>query len=234
MQQLPLAISPREDATFASFMRLPVNVAVVEALQGLHERDDYSLTVLHGHVGSGRSHLLQAVCLQALESGQDAVFLPLAELRTYPPAELLAGLEAQRVVCLDDVDAVAGLRAWEEQLFNLINRKMACGGALIVAGSRPPSASAFTLPDLVSRLQHGLVLALAEPSDEDKARLFIWRGYLRGMQVPVPVARFVLSHCGRDLHRLMSLLDHMDVQSLKQQRRITLPFVRELLQVEPR
>ena len=50
----------------------------------------------------------------------------------------------------------------------------------------------------------------------------------------MPVARFVLSHCGRDLHQLMSLLDRMDVQSLKQQRRITLPFVRELLQVEPR
>lgn len=234
MQQLSLAISLREDATFASFMRLPVNAPAVEALQSLYERDDYSLTLLHGHAGSGRSHLLQAVCLQSLEAGQDAVYLPLAELRSYPPAELLAGMEGQRVVCLDDIDAVAGVRAWEEQLFNLINRKMASGGALLLAGARPPSSSTFVLPDLVSRMQQGLVLALAEPSDDDKARLFIWRGNLRGMHIPVPVARFVLSHCGRDLHRLMGLLDQMDVQSLKQQRRITLPFVRQLLQMEPR
>jgi DnaA family protein len=78
-------------------------------------------------------------------------------------------------------------------------------------------------------LQQGLILALPEPSDEDKARVFAWRGRQRGMSIPPRVAAFVMTHSGRDLHGLMRLLDDIDAQSLKQQRRITVPFIRDLL-----
>ena len=224
MQQLPLSISLRDDATFDNFLVSTGNALAVQALQQVDVDGAYSLAYLCGSAASGRSHLLQAVCHQHPLS----VYLPLTELAAYQPSEVFATLEHQPLVCLDDVDAVAGIAAWEEALFHFINRKMLCRGALVVAAGQT-AAGVFTLPDLVSRLQQGLVLRLAAASDDDKARVFIWRAGLRGMHISEDVGAFVLRHCSRDLNQLMQLLDQLDAQSLKQKRRITIPFVRQVI-----
>jgi DnaA family protein len=232
MQQIPLAFSPYDAATFGSFLATDTNRLAFQALQQLPAAGvEYSLCYLHGPRGSGRSHLLQALCHRSNECGDRAQYLPLAQLSNYPAEEVLARLKGHAVVCIDDVDRVAGRRDWEVQLFNLLNRTMMLAGTVVVAATRPPDAAGFQLPDLVSRLQQGLVLAVPEPGDDDKARVFVWRAQQRGILVPPRVARFVLTHSGRDLHGLMSLLDDIDAQSLNQQRRITVPFIRELLQL---
>jgi DnaA family protein len=224
MQQLPLSITLRDDATFANFQQLDGNALALQALQQLAVTGAYGLTYLAGAPASGRSHLLQAVCHQHSES----IYLPLAELADYEPAQVLAALEYQPLVCLDDIDTVAGQSAWEEALFHLINRKSLVGGVLLVSARQRPG-NVFALPDLVSRLQQGLALNLAEAGDDEKADVFIARGKQRGMSIASGVGAFVLSHYSRDMARLMALLDQLDRQSLKQQRRITIPFVREVI-----
>jgi DnaA family protein len=224
MQQLPLSISLRDDATFDNFLILRGNGLTLQALQQIDVDGAYSLAYLCGPGASGRSHLLQAVCHQHSQS----VYLPLTELAAYRPSEVFATLERQALVCLDDVDAVAGIAPWEEALFHFINRKMLCGGALLVAAGQT-APGVFALPDLVSRLQQGLVLRLAAADDDDKTRVFIWRAGLRGMHLSEDVGAFVLRHYSRDLSQLMALLDQLDAQSLKQKRRITIPFVRQVI-----
>ncbi len=224
MQQLPLSVTLRDDATFGNFLPLAGNALALRALQGLSAAGDYSVIYLAGPRGSGRSHLLQAVCHEQA----DAIYLPLAELVDYQPDEVFSALEYQPLVCLDDTDAVAGNRPWEEALFHLMNRKLQAGGVLLVSASQVP-ARLFELPDLVSRLQQGLALTLSPPDDEDKASIFIARGDRRGLVIAPEVAAFVLRHYSRDLVRLMDLLQLLDSQSLSQQRRITIPFVRKVI-----
>ncbi len=225
MQQLPLSISLRDDATFGNFYPSGENTLVVKSLEQLNPGGDYHLAYLCGLSGCGRSHLLQAVCHQF----PDSVYLPMAELSDYEPDEVFAALEHQALVCLDDIDSVAGAGNWEEALFHFLNRKMLLGGVVLVSAGQL-AEGLFALPDLVSRLQQGLVLRLSQPGDEDKARIFSWRGRRRGMHIPQEVTNFVLRHYGRDLRQLMRLLDELDVQSLEQKRRVTVPFVRELIE----
>ena len=230
MQQIPLAFNACDAATFDSFLATEANRLALQALQRLsNSGDEYSLSYLHGPAGSGCTHLLQALCHRSNERGERAHYLPLASLSGHPPEDILARLQGHAVVCIDDLDSVAGQWDWEVQLFNLLNRALLDAGTVAVAAARPPDAAGFRLPDLVSRLQQGLVLALREPDDDDKARVFAWRAQQRGMLVTPRVAQFVLTHSGRDLPGLMRLLDKIDAQSLNQQRRITVPFIRELL-----
>jgi DnaA family protein len=228
MQQLPLSVTLRDDATFGNFQPLAGNALALQALQGLSVAGDFSVIYLAGHRASGRSHLLQAVC----HEHPDAIYLPLAELVDYQPDEVLSALEYQSLLCLDDIDALAGNRQWEEALFHLMNRKAQAGGVLLVSASQV-AAKLFELPDLVSRLQQGLALTLSPPDDEDKASIFIARGDRRGLVIAPEVATFVLRHYSRDLLRLMELLQLLDNQSLSLQRRITIPFVRKVIAAEP-
>ena len=130
--QLPLPVRLPDEASFANFLVCAQNRAAVEALHQFLAAGHGSL-FLHGPPGSGRTHLLHACCHAVEARGGAIVYLPLGELQDAPPAELLAGLEAHALVCLDDADAVAGRRHWEEALFHLYNRCLETGCRLLLA-----------------------------------------------------------------------------------------------------
>lgn len=224
MQQLLLPVSLRDETTFDNFCPCDSNALSLQALQQLDPTGEYSLSYLCGPRASGRSHLLQAVCHRY----PDSIYLPMTELSAYSPDDVFAALEHQPLVCIDDIDAMAGKANWEEGLFHFLNRKMLCGGAVLVSAGQL-AEGLFALPDLVSRLRQGLLLRLQQPDDADKARVFIWRGQQRGIRIPEEVAVFVMRHYARDLHQLIELLERIDARSLQQQRRITIPFVRDLI-----
>ncbi len=116
--QLPLAIRPQEQMTFANFQPGQNQLALEslqQLVQGTHERYIY----LWG--GVGRSHLLQACCQQAQQLAQAVQYLPLAEMADYAP-QMLEGLEVFDIICLDDIHLIAGHAEWEEAIFHLYNR----------------------------------------------------------------------------------------------------------------
>ena len=90
-----------------------------------------------GALGSGRSHLLQAACHAAREMQRSAVYISLSEVKELSP-EMLQDLEHSELVCIDDIEVIAGQARWEEALFHLYNEMKQRQHSLIVAGVRPP------------------------------------------------------------------------------------------------
>ena len=221
--QLPLGISLRDTATFENYY--PVGNELV--LQALQQGNDKML-YLWGPAGCGKSHLLQALCHAAAAKGQSPVYLPLQELRTLSPA-LLEGLESQALLAIDDIQAIAGVPQWEEALFHLYNRGRDVGHRLVVSATVAPAGLALTLPDLVSRLGWGPVFHLAALIDKDKRAALQMRARRRGLEMSNDVAEYLLRRCPRDMDSLFNLLNQLDQASLVAQRRLTIPFVRELL-----
>ena len=64
-------------------------------------------TCLWGERGTGKSHLLQAMCTRIAGQGGRSAYLPLGEHAALEPG-MLQGLEQLHLVCMDDMDAVAG------------------------------------------------------------------------------------------------------------------------------
>lgn len=221
--QLPLGIGLKDTATFDNFYPAG-NELAVQALQKSHDKMLY----LWGSQGCGKSHLLQALCHATAASGQSPVYLPLRELTSLSPS-LLEGLEQQALIAVDDIQAVAGLSQWEEGLFHLYNRVRDSGQRLVVSATSAPAGLALALPDLASRLGWGPVFQLSALTDRDKRTALQLRAHCRGLEMGDEVAEYLLRRCPRDMDSLFNLLNKLDQASLAAQRRLTIPFVSQLL-----
>jgi len=228
--QLPLGVRLRDDATFANYYP-GANAAALGYVERMCETDaDWAenLIYLWGAPGIGRSHLLQAACLRMEQFGGRAVYLPLDAVAMYGP-QLLDNLERCDLVCIDEVDLVAGHPTWEEALFHLFNRLRDAGRRLLLSASAPPREVPIKLPDLKSRLTLALVFQLHGLSDEDKLRALQLRASRRGLHLTDEVGRFILTRGSRSMNSLFELLEQLDHASLQAQRKLTIPFLKETL-----
>ena len=221
--QLPLGITWRDQATFVNFYTGD-NAQLVDSLLSGSE----SLIFLWGEEGCGKSHLLQAVC-QMDGAETQPVYLPMQELLELQPAAL-EGMESMNPICVDDVQLIAGNREWEEALFHLFNRVREQNGTMIMSATGAPGNINIQLPDLVTRLGWGAVYQVKPLDDEGKKIALQQRARNRGLQLPGEVIEFVLRRSARDMNSLFQLLDRLDVASLVEQRKLTIPFVKQYLQ----
>ena len=222
--QLPLWLRLRDDAKLDNFYAKG-NELAISSIRHLFEEGERFL-YLWGAKGTGCSHLLQSACHHAGTLGKTSVYLPMDELIDYP-VELLENLEQLELVCIDDVQAIAGNSQWEEALFHLFNRIRDAGGRLLTAATMPPRQLPIQLADLQSRLSWGVVIQLHELSDEEKLTALKMRAHVRSMELPDEVARFILLRSPRDLAAMFSLLDNLDDASFIVKRKLTIPFVKE-------
>ena len=227
-RQLPLNLRLRDASSFENF--LPGrNREARERLQSILSAASgpSGWLTLWGESGSGKTHLLEAACRAAGEAGHLPVYVPLRDRASLHP-EMLEDLESVQLVCVDDVQAIAADPEWERALFGLYERLRAGGGQLVVAGAAAPAALGLQLPDLATRLAAGLVYPLAMLTDADKIAALRLRAGRRGMQLGEDVAQYLLTRYPRDLHSLFAMLERLDQATLAAQRRVTIPFVREL------
>ena len=227
-RQLALRIQPNEEATFANYFCAQENAWLKAQLQATIDGRGERLIYLWGSYGAGKSHLLQA-CVHELSLSHPAIYLPLHLLKSSGPV-VLEGLETQALLCVDDVDCIAGDPAWEEALFHLYNHVRDEGrAALILSGAHAPRFSPIVLPDLRSRLGGSLVLQVHELDDESKVQNLCLQAQKRGLELPVTVAQFLVTRCARNMHDLHTLLMQLDEASWVLQRKLTIPFVKETL-----
>ncbi|MES2603523.1 MAG: DnaA regulatory inactivator Hda, partial [Pseudomonadota bacterium] len=114
--QLPFSFAFAGESQFGSFSSETANGPLLHHLQRLQQSPG-RLSWLWGREGSGKTHLLQALCQQHPE----AIYLPMQKLLGYEP-DCLAGLQDSSFLVIDDVNLVCGKRDWEEQLFTVCNQ----------------------------------------------------------------------------------------------------------------
>lgn len=226
--QIPLAMRLRERAVFDSFVAGP-NALAVQALRATARGEAREALWLSGPAGVGKTHLLQALCAEAQHGQRASAYLPLRELRELG-AEVLSGWQQMQVLAIDDLEAVAGDRAWEQALFGLHREAQERGAVLVATAREPPQALPFALPDLASRFAAATLLPL-RPLDEAQQREALrLRAQARGLDLPEETALYLQRRFPRDLPTLYQLLDTLDEAALAAQRRVTVPFIRSVLE----
>lgn len=226
-EQIPLGLQLRASALFSNFVATSQQELLAQ-LKQLAAGGPPAQLYCWGGPGSGKTHLLQACCRHADSLARTAAYLSLKDSRELPPG-MVQGWENFQLVCLDDIDAVAGHRAWEEALFHLYNRLMEQGGHWLASAAVAPAQLAIGLPDLVSRLGAGPVYQLQPLNDEQSLDAMRLRARQRGFDLPQETGRYLLRRLPRDLPALMDLLERLDTASLAAQRKLTVPFVKSVL-----
>ena len=226
--QLPLALRWPAQQRFESFVTGAGNETALglarEAAQGA-----VPWIYFAGPAGSGKSHLLLAACAEASARNRHAQYVSLATLSGAPETALRA-LGGSDLLALDDIGAIAGDAAAEHALFDLYNRCKMEKSTLLFAALAPAAQLGLGLPDLVSRLS-SCTQATLKPLDDGARREAVrQRAQARGLVLDDAVLDWLFTHAPRDLGSLTALLEHIDRETLAAQRRVTVPFLRKLLQ----
>ena len=221
-QALPFALGDR--GTFRHFVA-GRNGELVERLRRMPRASGnaFDCVWLFGDPGTGKTHLLQAVCNEQV----NAAYIPAREIATKGD-----GIEAYAkfdTVTVDDVPEWIGTAASERSLMSLYNALRGRHARLVLTAHRSPRDLEFALPDLGSRLRAAACYRLAPLDDRDKLRLLSGVARERGFELPDEVAQFLLARTSRDQRELLGVLGRLDRASLAQGRRLTIPFVKQTL-----
>jgi DnaA family protein len=225
-RQIALDLRLRDASSFENFHTGANAEAVAAALRIARGDEPGAGLFLFGPNGSGKTHLLEAACRACAERGRRVAFVPLKEFRALDPA-CLDALESVALVCLDDIDAIAGEAAWERALFALYERMPAPRRGLMVTAQVPPGQLSLQLADLRTRLATLLCYELAALTDAEKILALQSRARNRGLDLDEDAARYLITRFPRDAHFLFGALDRLDEAALAAKRRITIPFIRE-------
>ncbi|MFL9711011.1 DnaA regulatory inactivator Hda [Methylobacillus sp. Pita1] len=203
MKQLLLDIQPPAAPSLDNFVTGRNAEALFQLRRTVLENDDARFIYLWGETGCGKTHLIQACNALASASGLD-------------------------MICVDDVHVLSD----DDQvaLFDLYNQLRESGGRLVVSGIAAPGQMGLR-DDLATRLAWGLSYQLHPLSDEEKTQALKNHAEARGMKLPDEVLDYCLRHLRRDMPSLIATIDALDEWSLTDKRAVTLPLLKQLLQV---
>lgn len=233
--QLLLPIYQVDDETFDNFYAENSPI-LLDSLQQNFSDVHQPFFYIWGGKSCGKSHLLKAVSNYYLQNQRSSSYIPLSKSHYFSPMVLDNAAQLD-VICLDDIQAIAGNEEWEVAIFDLFNQireqqSLFSNGhktLLLISADCPPHELKIKLPDLRSRLIWGEVYHLNHLNDEQKQKILKTSAYQKGIDLPDEVATFLLKRLGSDLQVLLTELERLDRASLQAQRNLTVPFVKEVL-----
>jgi len=227
MLQLPLEICLDDSARLDNYF-IEGNKQLFAKLQSLKlSKQDF--IYIWGNKDSGKSHLAQAICHDFAANELVAVYLPLDNPQLQPL--ILEGLEYADLVCLDSLEAIAGNSLWENAIFNLFNVLKANEKQLLVFSRLSCNQLVIELADLKSRFSSMETYKLNELNDEQRISYIKDIGKTRGLDISIDVSKFLLSRTVRETSNLNSIIKLLDKESLIQKRKITIPFIKQVLKL---
>lgn len=230
--QLPLALRYPPDQRFDTFVECDGDTALAQ-VAAIASGSLRGPVLLQGAATSGKTHLALAACAAAEADGRRCAFLPLAAARGRA-RDALAALHDNALVALDGLEALAGERDDELALFDFHNRMHDAGHALLYTSRHAPDELPLALPDLRSRLSQCVRVVLPLLDDGGRRELLQRRASRRGLAIEDAAIDWLLARVDRDAGSLARLLDRLDEASLVAKRRVTVPFLRDVLGKEPR
>ncbi|SOH92445.1 DnaA regulatory inactivator Hda [Monaibacterium marinum] len=222
MSQIPLDLPHRAALDREAFFVSASNAEALAMVEAWHDWPAGKLA-LTGAGGSGKTHLAHVWAAGTGGVVVNAVDLTDADL----PGMVDAG-----AVAVEDVDhlaAMANPRPAEAALFHLHNMLAGAGGKLLVTGKNAPSRWRLTTPDLASRLQAAGIATLGAPDDALIHAVIVKIATDRQLDLDPRLPPFLALRLDRSLASIADALAELDRQALAEQRRVTVPFARQVL-----
>lgn len=212
MSQLPLNFAVSPDLSAENFHLSASNEHAHALVMSWPDWPAHAL-VLAGEAGTGKSHL---AALWRAQSG--AALLEARELSEFTPQE--GG------ILIENIERAASERA----LFHWFNHTREHGQSLLMTSAVPPSQLPFSLPDLMSRLRSLPVAQLESPDDALLTAILAKQFADRQIMVEDGLIAYLLPRVERSAAALAALVARLDEHSLAQKRKLSIPFVRTLLE----
>ena len=224
MEQLLLPVSISDHMVFDSFYP-GQNLEIYQSLQANVQK----LLWIAGVKGSGKTHLLQAAFHRCIRLLNPSLYIPMQESEQLSP-EVLDDLDQLDLICIDDIEFILGSQAWEIKLLDLYERLQTTNTHLLIASHETPKVLNFFLPDLASRFSLSVIYQLKILSETEIISAIQLHADIRGFNLPIESANYLLKRVERNVSSLMEIIKILDYESLSKQRKLTIPFIKNILQ----
>lgn len=225
--QIPFQFGNNQQHDLVTFLQ-GENQNLLHLLKSIASNEKPHCHYLWGSKGMGKTHLLQAVSKQADELNLHVAYIPLKQLNDIS-VEILHDLGDLDIVCVDDLECISGHREWQQGLTWLYNELRDNEHSLVMSANTSPTNILLEVDDLKSRLGWDQVSQIKPPSDELKIQILKQKAELRSFELSDDVVEFIIRRIDRDLGTLIEVLDKIDHASLAEKRKITIPFVKKLI-----
>jgi len=202
------------DYTFGNFVVGPSNRLAHAASLAVAEAPGvaYNPLFMHGSVGLGKTHLLQAIChaLRRAYPNLRIVFLSTETfVNEFIAALQRAALDAFRsryrtvdVLMLDDVQFLTRAEQTQQEFFHTFNALYDAQKQVVLSSDRPPSELEGLQERLISRFKWGLVARIDPPTLETRTAILRAKATMRGIQLPDDVVDYVATHVATNIREL--------------------------------
>ncbi len=207
-----LVISP--DFTFDNFITGPENRLAHAAAIAVSENPGraYNPVFLHGGVGLGKTHLLQAICSRILERQPDAsihyvsceAFITqfMESVQNGQMASFRHRFRDVDVLVIDDIHFLAQRDRTQEEFFHTFNALFQSHKQIVLSSDAPPDQIPDLEERLVSRFKWGLVAEVERPGYETRVAIVKKKAALRGVEMPDAVAEIIAQRIDSNIREL--------------------------------
>ena len=237
-QQMVVPFSSLDEASLDGFYASGNEALITQIRSLVLDKQDKSVIFFWGETGNGKTHLLKGCCDFARNQGRNHAYIAITPEWSEP--SFLNELTPDTIVCLDDLHHLKDNPSGQDVIFDLyerfINYRNAMQsdtsptGALIIAANCPPTEMSLELKDLESRISHGGIFAIQPLSDQAKHAALKLRAQQRGFELEDKAVTFIMNHYDRDTAALFELFEELDRISLSEHRKVTIPFIKRLIE----
>ncbi len=167
--------------TFERYISGNENQMLLAAAQAVADHPDgaYNPFFIHGGVGLGKTHLLQAITHRCRARGLRAVYIPseifindlIDAIRQKTTAMFREKYRSADVLLVDDIQFIAGKESSQEEFFHTFNALYTFNKQIVLASDRPPRDLQTLEARLRSRFEGGLVIDIQPPSLETRTAI---------------------------------------------------------------
>lgn len=218
MNQLAIALETHPSYAADDFIVSPSNQRAHDLIMSWPDWSGNAIW-LYGPTASGRSHL--ATMWASVANAQSITLDRASDIETALQSHSASFL-------IDDIDTQ--LASHEETCFHLLNHAKASNTYLLLVAQSSPNHCQIRLPDLHSRLNALPTAKLTNPDDVLLKALWYKLFSDRQLQVPTNVIDYLVQHSDRSFDRIQNLVREIDTAALREKRRISIPFIKTLLQ----
>ncbi len=183
----------------------------------------YNPLFIHGGVGLGKTHLLQAICLRIKQKHPGTVmhYVSCDGFMT----QFMSAVQSGRMVefrhtfrdvdllVVDDIHFLAKRDRTQEEFFHTFNSLYQGNKQIILSSDAPPEE----IPDLeermVSRFLWGLVVKVDKPGYETRVEILKRKAHIRGLDLPDEVAAEIALHIDNNIRELEGAITKLQIVS---------------------
>ena len=199
----------------------------------------YNPLFLHGSVGLGKTHLLQAICHRLMDRRPDMRILYLScETFTnhFVTAVANGELDSFRfryrhvdVLLIDDIHFLANRERTQEEFFHTFNTLYNANKQIILSSDSNPAEIPTLGERLVSRFKWGIVARIDQPVYETRVAIIARKVRMHGVEFPDEIVRFLGENVRSNIRELEGAVNKVASMAHIYSRPVDMDMAREAL-----